>query len=565
MNRELALLMLIILIGSFVRFYNLAWDEGWFFHPDERNIASAVLNLDPEVGDYNPDFFAYGTLPIYLTRVFSGNDFPQAILVGRTMSAFFSTLLIPLTYLITKKALIIIDKKKKNQSGLALFAAVLVAFAPGMIQFAHFATYEIFLTFEYMLAIFFAFRVAEKGRLRDYIFLGLALAFANATKVVSLSLVPILFVAHFIYVLTTYYKTRSDIKKSLVKLLLNYRFYLALLICAVFSIALFPYLVLDYEAFQGSMNYEGPVARGELLVFYTQQFKETIPFVYQVVKVFPYILGWPVTILGLFSAIYFLLRGIKDVALTLVFRNKKKNINYAALILSTAAILYGGFHFTLYVKWTRYMIPLVPMFIILSVLMLKDLYKIRKIRAVIMPTLVVITIIMVVQGLNFFTIYTKPDPRVAAADWASQNIVTDAQILAEIYDLGITPWNGKFPVQNITLYNFYDLDTPGTTLTLEELREILADTDYIVVTSNRIYPTKLRLIEQNPIAGQFYAQLFDGTLGYKQIAEFDRDTVLEDLFSGDEFNGIELPATFQYDESFKVFDQPTILVFAKVN
>ena len=57
-------LILLTIIGAFLRFYNLNWGAPYYFHPDERNIASSVTQLHfPD--QINPHFFAYGSLPIY--------------------------------------------------------------------------------------------------------------------------------------------------------------------------------------------------------------------------------------------------------------------------------------------------------------------------------------------------------------------------------------------------------------------------------------------------------------------------------------------------------------------
>ena len=108
------LLLTITTIGAFLRFYNLNWDGPYFSHPDERNIARAVTNLNFSKGDFDPNFFAYGSFPIYIVRgiieianatdvaIFGiGDPFSQAILISRFLSALLSTLLIPLVFFVT--------------------------------------------------------------------------------------------------------------------------------------------------------------------------------------------------------------------------------------------------------------------------------------------------------------------------------------------------------------------------------------------------------------------------------------------------------------------------------
>src|SRR3954447_22145796 len=73
--RPLALLGLCVL-GLSLRLYNINWDQGNSFHPDERQILFHVVSvgwptsfsqfLDPVNSPLNPHFFAYGSFPIYV-------------------------------------------------------------------------------------------------------------------------------------------------------------------------------------------------------------------------------------------------------------------------------------------------------------------------------------------------------------------------------------------------------------------------------------------------------------------------------------------------------------------
>src|SRR5437667_11195294 len=134
------LLFLLIAISLFLHFYNLNWGAPFYFHPDERNIASSVAQLTFPT-QMNPHFFAYGSLPIY-TIYFTGYflhlfqtpqvRFEEAILLSRFYSALFSTLLIPILFFIGKKC--------KDES-LGIFVAFLATTSVGFIQFAHFGTF----------------------------------------------------------------------------------------------------------------------------------------------------------------------------------------------------------------------------------------------------------------------------------------------------------------------------------------------------------------------------------------------------------------------------------------
>ena len=102
--KRLFLIILIILVGGFLRFYKLDWGEGYFFHPDERNIAhlAASIALPLNFNFFTQGTFAYGSLMAYLVfgldffrRAFLSGLIPQdsftfSLLASRVISSFFS-------------------------------------------------------------------------------------------------------------------------------------------------------------------------------------------------------------------------------------------------------------------------------------------------------------------------------------------------------------------------------------------------------------------------------------------------------------------------------------------
>ena len=101
------------------------------------------------------------------------------------------------------------------------------------------------------------------------------------------------------------------------------------------------------------MNYESGVALGTEKVFYTGNFINTIPGVYQLLHVYPFLINPLMTILFLASFFYVCYIAIR-----------KRNSNYQ-LLAAIFLILFISNAF-LFVKWTRYMVPTLP-FIFLSV------------------------------------------------------------------------------------------------------------------------------------------------------------------------------------------------------
>ncbi len=96
----------LIIVLLYTRFINLSWGLPYPFHPDERNMADAITQLHCTGFNkdcFNPHFFAYGQLPLYLAyfsaklfhevpKVPSGITFTQAVMALRVSSAMASVL-----------------------------------------------------------------------------------------------------------------------------------------------------------------------------------------------------------------------------------------------------------------------------------------------------------------------------------------------------------------------------------------------------------------------------------------------------------------------------------------
>jgi hypothetical protein len=581
-NKYYLVLFAIICFAILFRFYNLAWDEGYFFHPDERNTGSAITRIDFKNLQFNPEFFAYGTLPIYIIRIFSDGSFDDALLKGRFISAVFSTIGVLLVFFIIKNTLEISYTNKKLIFEYSLLGALFTAVAPGLIQFAHFATFETFLSIQYLLIVFVSILLIKTKKSFYYILLAIVPASSIATKIVSLVMIPILLLAHVINLLdekkniTKNFEIYVDNKKYISRFfegiyflgnsLLNYKIWISIIIAINFTIIFSPFNLLDFEAFRGSMNYEGPVADGSLLVFYTQQFLNTTPFVYQFFKIFPYIMGWPMTIIGIIVLSIYLVQSSY-----LLFKNifdKYSRFNYGIVLVTFVGIFYAVPHMMMYVKWTRYMIPLLPLLIILIVVFGASIHQklTSKLHLNLYYTIITTLVIFnIIFGVNYFSHYTKPDPRVLSAKWANRNIPANSNILIETADIGIIAWEHNLENRNLMPFNFYDFENDINSSEIEQLTELIDQADYIVLMSNRVYPTKLRLPERYPNAHKFYTQLFDGSLGFELEARFARDTMSEQFYNKHLATSPYNKYTwFSADESYTVFDRPDVLVFRKI-
>ena len=545
-HKHTLLLFSLILIGGFLRFYNLNWGAPFYFHPDERNIASSVSQLQfPST--MNPHFFAYGSLPIYaiffsalplaLTTCHDSFSlcrvrFEDAILFGRAYSAFFSLLLIPLMFFLGKRLF-------SEKAG--LLGAALATFTTGLIQFAHFATFELWSTFFSVILFLISIHILEKPSKKNILLVAIATGLLMAIKATNLLLLPLPFIALGIGL----YKQKSSRSNArfLVKLLISYLF--VLLVTGLIFLLTNPFTILDFKEFQGTMHYESGVALGTIPVFYTGEFYSTIPVAYQLFKIFPFLLNPLLTILcvvGFFYGLYALI--------------KKRAAKKFFLLLTTSLLFLPQAFF--FVKWVRYMVPTIPFLLLLCVLLLElvadsKLLRKKHIGKIVIACTVCTTILF---GTSYFmTAFVKKDTRVTASLFAKEHMSQSAPILADVYDMGIVAFNEHFP--RITLFNYYDLDSPSPESSPQILSSKLNDFDYIVLPSQRLFATRLMRQKNFPEGYKFYHALTTQKNKFQKLYETPCDLFCQITYLGDQ--------VFRFEGTASAFERPPLQIYKIVH
>jgi len=568
---------LIILMGAFLRFRGLNWGLPYPFHPDERNMAVAITGFSSQ--NLDPRFYAYGQFPLYLAY-FSARLlsfwFPakfgeflkldQAILFLRFWSAIFSTATICLAYLISQK---IFASKKLLTFNFSLLTATAVAFTPGLIQAAHFGTTESILTFCFLAIIYFSLKILEKSNLKNYLSSGFFLGIALGTKITAVVFAVPLFLAALWQLKNILGRTKRK-PASIFKVALSLiyperssRGTLSLAFALALALLVSPYLLLAYKETKGTLLYEISVAGGKSPVFYTRQFIKTFPVLFQLEKIFPYALGWPIFIFGTLGFILLTVSLIKS-----AIKRKFSLAEYSLFLFLFSFLIYFLPNAFLFAKWTRFMTPIFPFSSIFSVYFLDKIIPLIKYKKSLsinrLPSAVycLLFIVFSLPGLFFSQIYFKPDIRFAASEWIYQNIPSGSQVLfdtANVVDIPILPPNRQSPAANYFLkmisFNFYDLDQMPELK--EDLLNYLEKTDYIFVPSRRVFANHLRFPEKYPLVTKYYQLLFSGKLGYKEIKTFfpfsQPLTANYQLQISDE----------KAEETFTVFDHPVIRIYKK--
>ena len=519
---------IIFLIAAFFRFYNLNWDLGHFFHPDERNIANAVTALKL-FSQMDPKFYAYGGFLIFLYKFTAdilvvlfhdpifAQDWAWINVIGRSYSALFSLItLIPLYFLGVK----LFNKH------VGIIACFFYAVCVSSIQTAHFSTTENLLTLLITTITLLAIVLYENPTYKLSLLIGLILGIAVGTKTTGISFL----VAPLITLGILLLKKRISIKKSLLSL-----FLIGSTMFIVFT-ASSPYTFLNFDKFMESMHYENSVVLGINPVVYTLQFKNTIPYLFQLKNLF-----WQLGVFAIIAILGIVVSSIKGL----------KTKKYLFLIFLSFPLLYFLYVGSWYTKFNRYMIPLFPFFILCGsnfIFLLRKKYK--KLGIVISGVIITSA---VVYAFAYLSIYTKEQTRIAASKWIYSHVTKNSFILSEHWDEGqpIPLREGSPDMYRTYSLAIYDEDDSAK---INYYSSYLSQADYLTINSRRLYGTLMHLPEKYPLTKHYYELLFAEKLGYKKVAEFN---------SYPSLLGIELNDDSS-EETFQVYDHPKSFIFQNI-
>jgi hypothetical protein len=592
------LLGLILVVGAVLRLYGLNWDEGLWLQPDERQIYFVALSLDwpanlaeafSPASPLNPGFFAYGSLPIYLVRLFAAllsplwpalGDPDNLHLAGRLLAVTFDLGTVYLSYRLAHQLGEYIWRPDPAQESnpqpgranaenqgpgalpfpwQALLAAALVSLAVLHIQLSHFYTADPLLTFFVVLTLSLAWDVASGAGPWRQAALGLALGLALATKVSAAPLVLVPLVAHHYASARAQPPPSQGARWQATLWVTLRRMVLTLLVAAsVFSLAQ-PYALIDWSSFVGQSLRESQIAWGRLDVPYTLQYGGTWPYLYPAWQVALWGLALPLG-LAAWTGLVLLLTGWL-----------RLGGRAAALVLAWAGA-YFAVTGLLYAKPLRYMLPLVPILCVLASYLPVRLgwlqrgkdapHSGRRWLAAVPYSLFLVASLG--YALLYVRIYAEPHSWVTASAWIYRHIPAGSTLAVEHWDTPLPlplELDGQerrieeFDVRVLALY-----DEPDDVEKWERLAADLAGSDYLVIASRRLYGSIGGASDRYPATARYYEQLFTGDLGFELVGEFVRGPAwlnppVAPLPGA-------APALLRPDESFVVYDHPRALIFS---
>ncbi|MEW6103095.1 MAG: glycosyltransferase family 39 protein [bacterium] len=177
--------------------------------PDSAKTYGAIARINPEKLDFNPNFFTYGGAYLYsigfllflaksfgilnisdLSSCFLNPDEVGKIhIIGRSLGAISNIGSTYIIYLIGSSYF---------STTIGLLSALFFALSPTMILFSHISKPHIFATFLGILGIFFALRIIEKPKVKNYFLASFFIGLSMGASFVNFLLLPLPLIACFL-------------------------------------------------------------------------------------------------------------------------------------------------------------------------------------------------------------------------------------------------------------------------------------------------------------------------------------------------------------------------------
>jgi YYY domain-containing protein len=575
-------LVAVLLVAAVLRCYNINWDDGKLAHPDERSTVAFYAPtmhlpkdwstaLDPRKSTFNPFWdlnsqsrrsYTYGHFPLYLLTITANlahslapvaerlgaspetvqtlataNGSPGFAYVGRFLMAVADTFTVYLVYLIARRL---------YGQAAGLLAAALSAFTVTQIQLAHFFAVDPISTTFTLLALYGAMLMVERRTTGAAALTGLGAGLAIASK---FSALPVM-AAPVVAVLIIVWRSRPagpDWAQAVRHVLIA--FVVAFLVFALTS----PFVFLDWSNFvEAVIKEQGAMVSGEADFPFTRQYRGTTPYLYHIVQQLRWGMGWPLGIVAFLGLGWVLVR-------TLLRRAKP-----GELILLSWIIPYFGVTGLFLAKFMRYMVPVVPLFVVMGAGMLASRYwvldtrysrRISNIQYLIAGIVLLASIFWALAFVN--GVYGTEHTWITASRWIYDHVPDGSVLASEHWDDDL-PLSLPEPGANMGAHGYQLVELPMYEDDNEQkyqlLRSLLSEADYIVLSTNRLYGAIPRLPERYPMSTKYYQLLFAGELGFEKVAQFTTYPRLGPFVFNDD----------SADESFTVYDHPKPIIFQKV-
>jgi len=552
MKKSNKLILIIIFVFIFaIRIIGLNWDNGHHLHPDERFLTMVIekiqfpstlsMYFNTSLSPLNPhnqgfDFFVYGTFPVFLNKVIGHflnlNTYETIHILGRILSILMD---LGISFFLFK--LVFLLSKNFNK---ACISALLYGVMILPIQLSHFFTVDTFLNF-FIFLTFFCLVYFIKTKKEYFFYLScLSFGLAFSSKISAIYFLPFIFYFLFLY------------KKNFLKNIFLF------LILFFLTIRIFqPYFFVNL--FQINLSYLSNFQVLKSLdynLYYPpalQWFGKT-KIIYPLYNLFFWGLGLPLSCLFIFS-------------LSKLF-TKKNLFLTISLFWILFLILVQGVQF---VQTMRYFLPIYP-FIALIIGFYFDFKK---------PAWKFFLFLHLIYLLFFLSIFLRPHPRQQASIWLYENTQKNESIASEYWDDPLPLISSQSPYRKQLILDTVAPESQEKWLTINSQ---LQQSDYLVLSSNRIWLPILNNRQAFKKTASFYSNLFSGNSSFKLIKEFNSypgislPFLTKCLYLGPsnqpssknkfvDYLNCDHPGIYLRDdlaeEAFSVYDHPKVLIFQK--
>lgn len=526
---------------------SIQWPEDFKTYMDP-----ATSPLSPYNNNYKS--YIYGTFPLFLVKYvaeyFEMGDYQNLHLVGRNISAVVDLGSLLLIYFIGNN----IYKKR-----LGLIAAALYAVTVLPIQQSHFFTTDGYETFFVLLcfALLVVFLKSRSVIMSSFIsvFIGISFGLALGSKISSAVFGGIIVIALGMKFIKTVSKKTFF---SEVFYLLDYAIlifpiaYIVFRLVQPYAFATGNWLDLTPQAdFIAALNFQRSAIAGEVIFPPQYQWFNTTPFLFPLSNLLIWGIGIPIGIAAITGMIYFIYEQLLFLKTNYDFRRLAIPLSSPLLLAFIWIVFDFVYRGGSFVKTMRYFFAVVPFIIIFASYALIQLKKINKYLFIGAFSLVFVS--SLIWSLAFVSIYNRTTTRIAASEWIYDNVPAGSIVANEHWDDGI-PFrtDGTAPrtytALELQVYN------PDNEQKIQDLYNVLSQTDYVFVTSDRARKTIGELPEEFPIMTKYYQSLDNGSLGF-ELAHLES--------SYPQIFGIEINDS-NAEEAFWVYDHPTVRIYKKV-
>ncbi len=604
----------IVVVALALRLHGINWDDGYGFHPDERDIYMrsdcmyALLTdnphadncgylvdhpeaepglgglrafFDSERSPLNPHWFPLGSILIYVlvffrsvVELFTDIGGLEMRYVGRTLSALAD---------VGSVLMVFVLGRRLYSRNVGLLAAGLTALAVIHVQHSHFYRPETFTVLLTLVVIWATLRMVEKRRLRDSALLGLMLGLALAPKVNVLPLLAPLALGYAYRVVDEAEGRWDGVTPEVLQKIAGHALLAGAVAVAVFFVTT-PYAFIDIGAFVGDVMLQTRMARNAGLFPFTVQYVDTPAFLYQIQQTVVWGLGIPLGVVAWLS--------IPFTAVLLLVDRRRLRADLLLLAWVVPSLL---FYESFEVRFLRYLFPLMPVMVLLaSRMMLWEVDKAQRlarrlaaagdVRRVLTPERAAKVLLAVAVALPVFVVgstafyslafqrvYVNDHPGLEASRWVLTEVPRGSSIVMDNH------WDEWLP----GLYSYdiwqFPLYEPDTETKMRRLASRLARSDYLIFYSHRPYGSAAQDPERFPYSNNYYRLLFSGELGYRLHREFTNYPALGGVVFRDDAlarAGLDSPTPeapspdanftldFGYAEDNVVgYDHPRVLVF----